>query len=196
MMNAKHGPLLTIGVLLLLSGVVRADAVRLALQPVTAAPGAEVEIPVTIEKPQQLGGLQFFLTHDPSVLEITDVVAGEAAGGALVDQRSEEAGVVRVAMITDEPVTSGGELLIIQGRIAEDAAGTSALEIVEPRAWEHDQILEMLVEASSGEVAVRPAVDWRLWALIAAITLLLILLLLWALGRRKRKRHAQVVGAA
>ena len=163
-------------------------SVTISIGSVRATPGSEVAVPIQATNCKVMGGLQFELNYDQGVLEPleTDTVrAGAALSGAMIDSDVLEPGALAVKMISGQALSDDGELLTVHFRVTGDLGQSSALELNHVRAFEHENILEMLVLPSNGSLEVGGVADSPTALLIAAGIGALFIGLLVVLRRRR-----------
>jgi hypothetical protein len=147
-----------LGLFLMNSGVSAGELV-LRAEPVDAAAGASVEVPLAVSGTAGMEGLQFVLSYDPAQLEHTAVKPGPLAGAGVVDVKVRRPGEIRVAMYPEKTLQKDGILLLVHFDVLGAAGSSAAVELTEARAWDFQAgyPLEMLVVAESGSIAVVPA---------------------------------------
>ena len=153
--------------------------------------GTSVVIPITIDKCEGMGALQFDLIYDPAIAEPESVDSGAALSNALIEFKIKSPGRLGVALISSEPVTESGELLKIKFKPIPKASGSTPLEITNQLAWDHKNNLEMLITTEPGSLTLVedselfPA-KWRTPAMIAG-AVLLIIIMFFLFGRSRKK---------
>jgi len=135
-----------LGLILPAAAIVQAqgDAAEVGVfEPVEVAPGATVQVPLSIRNVQNLYALDLLLEFDPALVQVVDVdtaMEGVQVGQGqflepgllLFNIADNEEGTVRFTMSQynpSEPKTGGGVLLVIT--FAGVAQGTSSLELKE-----------------------------------------------------------------
>ena len=105
--------------------------------------GTNIEIPITTDRCEGMGALQFVLTYDPVVVEVESVEAGNALPNGMVEFNIETPGQVGIALISSAPVDVSGELLKVRFKLFNAKGGSTPLEITKATAWDYDNNLEM-----------------------------------------------------
>jgi hypothetical protein len=121
----------------------------LKLPEASGATGSEVKVPVDIEGSKGCGALQFNVTYDPAVLEAKGVEEGGVLSGAMLTCNVAAPGVLKVAVIAQQPLSGDGTLAVVTFRVV--GGGNCPLGIDGPRAWEHASNLEMQVAVAPGQ---------------------------------------------
>jgi hypothetical protein len=152
--------------------------------------GASVAVPITADKCEGLGALQFDLIYDPAIAEPQSVDNGSALASGLVEFKIKSPGRLGVALVSSEPVTETGELLKVQFKPLAKASGATTLEITNQAAWDHKNNLEMLVTTAPGSLTITADAgllpdQWRTPAIIGGVVLL-VLVLFFLFGRGKK----------
>lgn len=177
------GLLLAVAILLL-AQTARAAAVSLKVAKVKGG-GASVVVPITTDKCEGLGALQFDLTYDPAIVEPQSVDNGAALSNGLVEFKIKSPGLLGIALISSEPITEPGELLRVTFKPLAKATGSTPLEITNPLAQDHKDILEMLVTTEPGSLTITSGAigdlipeEWKIPAMVGGGVLLVIILVL------------------
>jgi len=109
-----------------------------------------IEIPISADRCEGLGALQFNFTYDAAVVEPTSVESGSDLSSGLVEFEIKSPGNLRVAMISSNPVKGSGELLkVIFKRVSQEEE-TSGFALSEVIAWDHETNTEMFVTHEAG----------------------------------------------
>ena len=154
-----HGSSLRLTTLLglfLFSSGAQAGEMVLRVEPLEAAPGAAVEVPIVVSGAAGMEGLQFVLTFDPALLEHTAVKLAPLAGAGAIDVKVRQPGQIRVAMYPEKTLQDDGTLLFAHFTVLGTAGDSAAVELAEARAWDFRDgfPLEMLVVVEPGSIAV------------------------------------------
>jgi hypothetical protein len=154
--------------------------------------GASVVVPITTDKCEGLGALQFDLTYDPAIVEPQSVDNGAALPNGLVEFKIKSPGRLGIALISSDPVTEAGELLKVTFKPLPKAAGATLLEITNQIAWDYKNNLEMLITTEPGSLTVTAATGfdlipekWQTPAVIGGV-LFLVIVLYFLFGRSKK----------
>lgn len=166
-----------------LGGSVGAAPVRLIVGSATSPPSAQVQLPISVEAGQGVGAIQFHLRYDPDVLEWVDGETAPGSDSVLPDFKLVNPGRVRVAVVLGQSGIRGDlTLLNTRFKVTGLPGRRTAVEIDSPRAWTHEDIVEMRVETGTGGVDVidPPGGAGVPWAWVAggvvAVGLLFVLL--------------------
>jgi cobalamin biosynthesis Mg chelatase CobN len=170
-------------------------AVEVIVNDAEAAPGEEVEVPISVSGAAGLEALQFVMRFDPQALKLMDIVAGPLAGAADVNLKERQPGAVRVAMLPERALDRGdGTLLRAHFQILGESEQEMQVSLEEVKASEfRDQFpVWMKVTARSGVVRTSDAVQATptpglapLPWIAAAIVVVLILVMVFLFRRKK-----------
>src|SRR5687767_551983 len=80
--------------------------VTLELPALRAAPGAEIEVPITAQGGAGVGPMQMLLVHDAAILKFVGAERGPALSNALFETKAEP-GRVALAWATQQPIGAG-----------------------------------------------------------------------------------------
>lgn len=163
-----------------------AEAVTVTAGTADAPPEGDVEVVVSTRNSQGLGGLQFHLRYDPSVLEWSDAQMHADAGGGMLDAKVVQPGQVRIALVSQEPIEGDRALVTTQFKATGEAGSRSTIELDAARAWTHEDIVELLVatEAGSVQVAEQAAPVPMTLVAVGVGVLLVVIVLVLVLRRR------------
>ena len=184
------GCFLTIVLLINLTQTASAAAISLKVAAIKGG-GASVVVPITTDKCEGMGALQFDLIYDPAIAEPESVDAGAALSNALIEFKIKSPGRLGVALISSEAVTESGELLKIKFKPIPKAAGATTLEIEGQLAWDHKNNLEMLITTAPGSLTLTSGSSelippqWQVPAIIGG-AVLLVIVLFFMFGRGKK----------
>lgn len=191
---------LAVNLLLGNAGVAWTATVKVGAAKTQAAPGADVEVPITVKGAKGLNAIQMGLTYDPKVLEVKSVERGPILpDNVIVDHNKEVSGQLGLAFLCGtneaktglESVDKDGAVLTIHFKIMGNAGDKSPLRLTNVRAADAKG-LWMLVTTEDGEVAVEEVrnvagiqgLPWLYIGIGAAVLLILIVVLI-ATRRRK-----------
>lgn len=167
-------------------------AVELVVNDAEAAPGAEVDVPISVSGAAGLEALQFVMRFDTQALRLIDVAAAPLAGTADINLKERQPGAVRVAMLPEAALDRGdGILLQARFQVLEENELETQVSLEEVKASEfRDQFpVWMQVTARSGVVRTsdtKPTTPTSVlplaWGAVAVVVVLFLAMLL----RRKR----------
>ncbi len=158
--------------------------------------GSSIETPISTERCDGLGALQFDLTYDPAIVEPESVEAGSALSNGLVEFEVKSPGLLRIALISSAAVNESGELLKVRFKPVAAEGGSTDVEITGEAAWDYENNLEMLVTTEAGFLSLTPDApptkvlpnsDLKVPLVIGGVLLLLVVILIIALAMRGRK---------
>ena len=109
-----------------------------------------IEVPITTDRCEGLGAMQFNLSYDPAVIKPVSVESGSELTNGLVEFEIKSPGLLRVAMVSSNPVKGSGELLILLFDRVEKGATQTGLAITDEAAWDYENNTEMLVTSEAG----------------------------------------------
>lgn len=127
-------------------------------QPPTPAPTAvlpkEVKVPVLLEGAANVGSLEFVLSYEPTVLEVTGVEKGFMANNALLDSSIRTPGLVWTGIIDVNGISGDGSAAIITFAVVGDAGSNTALRLDSVVAYDASTLLDIITSASGGHFIV------------------------------------------
>jgi hypothetical protein len=169
----------------------RAASLELTLPEVQGEPGQTVKVPILVKNAAGLGALQMELVIEPALAEITAVEPGAILANALVDFKAT-GNRCTVGAVSSDPVTGGGELLLVTLRATGSGAATLSLQ--NAQAWENENQAPMIVTASTGSLKIGGAMWLSSW-LWPAVALVVLAggLCFWGI-RRKRQSASRAGG--
>ena len=102
----------------------------LSLPEVTVAPGQQVTVPLTLALTQgQVYSADITLTYDSAVADAVSVEKGTVVGPWSLASNLATPGVIRAALAGAEPITAGGELLLIVFQAVGEVGTITALTL-------------------------------------------------------------------
>jgi hypothetical protein len=167
-----------------------AEAVELRAVPRPPTSNAQVIVPVDVRASGGLGALELEITYDPSVLEFVSVKGDALLDSALLEHQGLEPGRVRLALVSSDPITEDGTLLVATFT-ALATTGTTRVALEQAMAWDHENVFEMRVLAEGATLDLAPRGKAPSTGLIAVVVAIVVLLVL--VGRRGRRRRTEVV---
>ncbi len=164
-----------------------AASVTVRPETVQAAPGSEVEIPITIQHAAGIGAMELVLAYDPSILEPKTVVNGALlSDNSLLNFNSEQPGRLAIGIATLDYVRGDGALVNAHFVVRGKEGQTSSLRLENARAWEGENRLDVQVNTEAGEFTVSGA-GLPLWLLLL-VAIIVIALILVAVQRRRHRQ--------
>ena len=121
----------------------------------TIAPPQEIEVPVLLEGAVNVASLEFFLSYDPTVLELTGVKAGALASTALLEFNGLTSGSIWAGIIDTSGISGDGPVAVITFKIVGDSESNTALTFADVVAFDATSSLKIITAASAGSFAVK-----------------------------------------
>lgn len=119
------------------------------IEPTPAAPQM-VQVPINLKGAYQVGSLEFVLTYEPSLLEVTGVTNGDLAGDAIIESTVSTPGKVWIAMIAADGVTGDGSVAVVSFRLTKGSAANSPLFLKNVSGYNASNLMDLLSSSSPG----------------------------------------------
>ena len=113
-----------------------------------------VNVPIHLTGAENIGSLEFVLTYDPSVLEVSGVEAGGLAQSALFDFGSRSPGRLWAGLIDSEGINGDGPIAVVSFKVVGPDASTSLLALENITTYDASSLLDILTNATSGSFTV------------------------------------------
>ena len=113
-----------------------------------------VNVPIHLTGAENIGSLEFVLTYDPSVLEVSGVEAGGLAQSALFDFGTRSLGRLWAGLIDSEGINGDGPIAIVSFKVVGPGASTSLLALENITTYDASSLLDILTNATSGSFTV------------------------------------------
>jgi len=113
-----------------------------------------VNVPIHLTGAENIGSLEFVLTYDPSVLEVSGVEAGGLAQSALFDFGSRSPGRLWAGLIDSEGINGDGPIAVVSFKVVGPGASTSLLALENITTYDASSLLDILTNATSGSFTV------------------------------------------
>ncbi len=113
-----------------------------------------VNVPIHLIGAGNIGSLEFVLTYDPSVLEVTGVEAGGLAQSALFDFGTRSPGRLWAGLIDSEGINGDGPIAVVSFKVVGPDASTSLLALENITTYDASSLLDILTNATSGSFTV------------------------------------------
>jgi len=113
-----------------------------------------VNVPIHLTGAENIGSLEFVLTYDPSVLEVSGVEAGGLAQSALFDFVTRSPGRLWAGLIDSEGINGDGPIAVVSFKVVGPGASTSLLALENITAYDASSLLDILTNATSGSFTV------------------------------------------
>ena len=113
-----------------------------------------VNVPIHLTGGENIGSLEFVLTYDPSVLEVSGVEAGGLAQSALFDFGSRSPGRLWAGLIDSEGINGDGPIAVVSFEVVGPGASTSLLALENITTYDASSLLDILTNATSGSFTV------------------------------------------
>ena len=109
-----------------------------------------VNVPIHLTGAENIGSLEFVLTYDPSVLEVSGVEAGGLAQSALFDFGTRSPGRLWAGLIDSEGINGDGPIAVVSFKVVGPGASTSLLALENITTYDASSLLDILTNATSG----------------------------------------------
>ena len=113
-----------------------------------------VNVPIHLTGAENIGSLEFVLTYDPSVLEVSGVEAGGWAQSALFDFGSRSPGRLWAGLIDSEGINGDGPIAVVSFKVVGPDASTSLLALENITTYDASSLLDILTNATWGSFTV------------------------------------------
>ena len=113
-----------------------------------------VNVPIHLTGAENIGSLEFVLTYDPSVLEVSGVEAGGLAQSALFDFGTRSPGRLWSGLIDSEGINGDGPIAVVSFKVVGPGASTSLLALENITTYDASSLLDILTNATSGSFTV------------------------------------------
>lgn len=113
-----------------------------------------VNVPIHLTGAENIGSLEFVLTYDPSVLEVSGVEAGGLAQSALFDFGTRSPGRLWAGLIDSEGINGDGPIAVVSFKVVGPGASTSLLALENITTYNASSLLDILTNATSGSFTV------------------------------------------
>jgi len=113
-----------------------------------------VNVPIHLTGAENIGSLEFVLTYDPSVLEVSGVEAGGLAQSALFDFGSRSPGRLWAGLIDSEGINGDGPIAVVSFKVVGPGASTSLLALENITTYDASSLLDILTNATWGSFTV------------------------------------------
>ena len=125
---------------------------RKMIDPIVLLPN--VNVPIHLTGAENIGSLEFVLTYDPSVLEVSGVEAGGLAQSALFDFGTRSPGRLWAGLIDSEGINGDGPIAVVSFKVVGPGASTSLLALESITTYDASSLLDVLTNATSGSFTV------------------------------------------
>ena len=113
-----------------------------------------VNVPIHLTGAENIGSLEFVLTYDPSVLEVSGVEAGGLAQSALFDFGTRSPGRLWAGLIDSEGINGDGPIAVVSFKVVGPGASTSLLALENITTYDASSLLDILTNVTSGSFTV------------------------------------------
>ena len=117
-------------------------------------PLTNVNVPIHLTGAENIGSLEFVLTYDPSVLEVSGVEAGGLAQSALFDFGTRSPGRLWSGLIDSEGINGDGPIAVVSFKVVGPGASKSLLALENITTYDASSLLDILTNATSGSFTV------------------------------------------
>jgi hypothetical protein len=161
-MRIKYATLILIMIVLALSACGGAPGpsdtngatTSLAFFDYSGSPGSTVDVPLDIRGASEVGAMTIVLTYDPSILGVSDVVAGDLTGDSMLAYDSAVPGILGISVADADGISGDGSLVVILFSVIGELGDTSPLTLETFEANHVDTLLEIPTSVTSGTFTV------------------------------------------
>ena len=112
----------------------------------------EVNVPVNLQGASNVGSISIELAYDSTVLEATEVAAGELAGNAMMEYNIQNPGRVIIGIIDSSGINGDGAVAVISFDVVDEEE-TSTLALAEVLTHDATTLVDIINETSDGGFA-------------------------------------------
>ena len=123
-----------------------------AADPVVLA--STVNVPIYLTGAKNVGSLEFVLTYDPTVLEVSEVEAGGLAQNSLFDFGVRVPGRLWAGLIDTDGINGDGPVAVVSFKVIGPGSSTSRLTLENVSTYDARSLLDILTDATSGNFTV------------------------------------------
>ena len=113
-----------------------------------------VNVPVYLTGAKNVGSLEFVLTYDPTVLEVSDVEAGGLAQGSLFDFGTREPGRLWAGLIDADGISGDGPVAVVAFKVIGPGSSASWLTLENVSTYDASSLLDILTDTRAGNFTV------------------------------------------
>ncbi len=113
-----------------------------------------VNVPIYLAGAKNVGSLEFVLTYDPTVLEVSDVEAGGLAQNSLFDFGVRVPGRLWAGLIDTDGINGDGPLAVVSFKVIGPGSSASQLTLENVATYDARSLLDILADATSGSFTV------------------------------------------
>ena len=121
--------------------------------PTPAAPTA-VDVPINLTGASNVGSLEFVLSYDPEVLQLTNVAPGALANAAVIASNTLDAGRVWIGIADAKGMDGAGDVAIVTFEIVGQQQGSTALTLEQVTAYDATTLVDILSDATAGAYTI------------------------------------------
>ncbi len=150
------------------------------------------DVAIEVTGGREIGALDVTLGYDPEVIELDSAQAGDIADNALFEYNEVSPGVVRAGVVASAGLSGDGSVLTLKFNVVGSVGDASTISIDNAEAWHYDQLIDLPVATSDGELTVVSGSGGRgmLTALVLFVVAAIVLLGLAAIRRSRRGEPA------
>ena len=115
---------------------------------------SRVNVPIYLTGAKNVGSLEFVLTYDPSVLEVSGVEAGGLARNALFDFGTRDSGRLWAGLIDSDGINGDGPVAVVIFKVIGPGSSFSRLTLENVYTYDASSLLDILTDATSGSFTV------------------------------------------
>ena len=113
-----------------------------------------VNVPIYLTGAKNVGSLEFVLTYDPTVLEVSDVEAGGLAQNSLFDFGVRVPGRLWAGLIDTDGINGDGPVAVVSFEVIGPGSSASRLTLENVATYDARSLLDILTDATSGSFTV------------------------------------------
>jgi hypothetical protein len=113
-----------------------------------------VNVPIYLTGAKNVGSLEFVLTYDPTVLEVSEVEAGGLAQNSLFDFGVRVPGRLWAGLIDTDGINGDGPVAVVSFKVIGPGSSTSRLTLENVSTYDARSLLDILTDATSGNFTV------------------------------------------
>lgn len=140
--------------ILVLTMVVSAADMRVAIADTTGGSGSSIDIPIVVTDAQNLGSVDIVVTYDPSVLNVISIEKGSANKG-MISSKTDVPGVVSISIVDPAGITGQGDIAVMRCKIVGGTGTISPLTITSLKAYNAKTLIDVKTIKSSGTLTVK-----------------------------------------
>ena len=113
-----------------------------------------INVPIFLTGAKNVGSLEFVLTYDPTVLEVSDVEAGGLAQSSLFDFGTREPGRLWAGLIDADGISGDGPAAVVSFNVIGTGSSASWLTLENVSTYDASSLLDILTDTRAGNFTV------------------------------------------